>query len=258
MAKPFYSDTPPMRAVSRAMSILEAFSIDQPSLPLGQLAEKTGLSDATASRVAKTLMDLGYLLRQSDNAYCLSPKIVDLARRVKSTIGVRDLAKDIMTKVAKQTKESAVLYCIDGDEKIAIEVAVPDAEYTVLLSIGHRGPLGLGASGKALLAYQSPEVIDRQVAKLKSEHGINERKLTRELKLVRKTALASSHDERRSGMSGKAVPIFATDGTVKYTLAMYGPTQRFLAKEDELVSTIFEAGREISRRNGGDRYYPKR
>ena len=59
MASPTRSER--LQSLERGLTVLRAFSADAPSLTISEVAERTGLTRATARRVLLTLEDLGYV-----------------------------------------------------------------------------------------------------------------------------------------------------------------------------------------------------
>jgi DNA-binding IclR family transcriptional regulator len=61
-----------VRAVDRALSILEAFDTARPSLALRDICEHTGIAKATAFHFIRTLEHAGYLVRLENQRLCLA------------------------------------------------------------------------------------------------------------------------------------------------------------------------------------------
>ena len=67
-----------VEAVERALSILEAFVDNEPSLSLAAIARHTGFNPSTILRLSASLMRFGYLRRLSDGRYSLGPAPLQL------------------------------------------------------------------------------------------------------------------------------------------------------------------------------------
>ncbi len=81
-----------MRTIERAMSVLEAFTQAEPSLPLHAIATRIKLSKPTTYRLINCLVDLGYLVRLSTQDYFLSMKILHLAGQVRGPLSIRQVS----------------------------------------------------------------------------------------------------------------------------------------------------------------------
>src|SRR5688572_16846594 len=58
-------------AVERALSILDAFTDQDPQLTLGELAKRTKMYKSTILRLARSLENYGYLVRAEDGVFRL-------------------------------------------------------------------------------------------------------------------------------------------------------------------------------------------
>ena len=92
-----------IRAVERALAIFDAFDPAHTMLTLQEIGQRIGLSKATTYRLVNCLYDLGYLVRLDDNRYCLSLKLTRLSGMVRSTIGIREIARPIMLNLVQKT-----------------------------------------------------------------------------------------------------------------------------------------------------------
>ena len=80
-----------VRAVTRALAILDAFHETRPSLTMQQIGSHIGMPKATTFRLVQTLEKAGFLIRLEDQRYCLSFKLLRLAGLVRSALPIRDI-----------------------------------------------------------------------------------------------------------------------------------------------------------------------
>ena len=64
--------------------VLRSFGADAPSLTISEVADRTGLTRATARRVLLTLEDLGYVTA-SRRTFTLTPAVLDLAKPLRES-----------------------------------------------------------------------------------------------------------------------------------------------------------------------------
>ncbi|HSR05599.1 MAG TPA: helix-turn-helix domain-containing protein, partial [Bryobacteraceae bacterium] len=76
--KPRQTDRDFVASLDRGLRILSAFERDEPELTLSEVAQKTGLTPATARRFLLTLKSLGYV-GMNGRRFVLRPKVLDLA-----------------------------------------------------------------------------------------------------------------------------------------------------------------------------------
>lgn len=241
-----------MRTVKRTFSILEAFDAEQPILPLHEIASKVNLSSPTTLRILKSLVDLGYLVRLDKSKYCLSPRILRLSAAVKSTMDIREISYDVALDVAAATQEVIAIYMLDEMERVCIYAVDSELRLKSVIKPGDRSDLGVGASGKVILAYQEADVIAKNLARLKRKHGVDISALRAELEEVRRTGLAQSLEEVTPGNAAVAAPIFELDGSVKFSISLACPAMRFEGKEAFFKDQIAKAAILISQRNGAE------
>ncbi|MEU1039692.1 zinc-binding dehydrogenase [Streptomyces sp. NPDC005907] len=86
-------NTPHRESVlSRAARILEAFSQDEPALTVSDIARRTGLHVATASRFVAELVAHGFLSRDGDRRVRIGVRLWELVTRASPTLSLRDAA----------------------------------------------------------------------------------------------------------------------------------------------------------------------
>jgi DNA-binding IclR family transcriptional regulator len=82
------------RSLERGISILRAFRPGSDLLGNGELAERTGLSRATVSRLTQTLVDSGMLEHdRRQRAYRLAAPVLSLAHAMRSGSPVLNIAR---------------------------------------------------------------------------------------------------------------------------------------------------------------------
>lgn len=147
--------------LSRAVRIFEAFTPEEPVLRVSEIARRSGLHLATASRLVAELVDHGMLARESDRRVRVGVRMWELALRASPTSTLRDTALPFMEDVHAVVNHHVQLGVLDGDEVIFLErLSAPGAvvNYT---RIAGRLPLYASSSGLVLLAFGSTELQDR-------------------------------------------------------------------------------------------------
>jgi DNA-binding IclR family transcriptional regulator len=82
--------------LSRAVRIFEAFSPDETVLSVSEIARRSGLHLATASRLIAELTAHGLLARDEDRRVRIGVRMWELALRASPTRGLRDTAMPFM------------------------------------------------------------------------------------------------------------------------------------------------------------------
>jgi DNA-binding IclR family transcriptional regulator len=142
------------RSLERGIAILQAFRPGADLLGNGELAERTGLSRATVSRLAQTLVDSGMLEHdRRRRAYRLAAPVLSLAHAMRSGSPVLQVAGPWMRSEAEERKINVGLAVADGDEMVYLE-SVRYSRRVAWRNVvaGQRVPMELTSLGRAWLA----------------------------------------------------------------------------------------------------------
>jgi DNA-binding IclR family transcriptional regulator len=241
-----------MRAVQRILAIFESFTAERSSLTLQEIADRIELPKSTTFRIVQSLEKAGYLVRLEDQKYCLSFRFTRLAGLVRSTLGIREIARPIMTELADATRETVSLYTVSGCNRVCIDALATNA--SPLRSVSQPGehvPLNVGSSSKVLAAYMPRKELTAIAAQIARATRCTQAEVVAELERVRDRHYAVSHGERVLGVSSMSAPIKGANEQVAYCLSVAGPTVRVQAREKDFVKLVVRAAADISRRYGG-------
>jgi DNA-binding IclR family transcriptional regulator len=171
------------RSLERGIHILRAFRPGADLLGNGEIAERTGLSRATVSRLTQTLVDCGMLERdRSRRAYRLAAPVLSLAHAMRSGSPVLAVAAPLMRAEAEKRKINVGLAVADDDEMVYLE----SVRYSRRVSwrnvvAGQRVPMELTSLGRAWLAA-APEDRRRVLLEgFRSRRRTGWRELSREI-----------------------------------------------------------------------------
>lgn len=157
-AKSFQPDkpgrSPANRSLERGIEILRAFRPGSEVLGNGELAERTGLSRPTVTRLAQTLVGAGYLqVDRAARAYRLAPAVLSLARAMKTGSSLLKIAAPHMRALAENQRINVGLAAPDRDEMVYLE-SIRYNRRVALRNVvsGQRVPMELTSLGRAYLA----------------------------------------------------------------------------------------------------------
>lgn len=240
-----------MRAVQRILSIFESFTAEESSLSLHEIAERIQLPKSTTFRIIQSLQNAGYLVRLEDQRYGLSFRFTRLAGLVGSTLGIREIARPIMTALAEQTHETISLQMVSADERVCIDTVATASPLRSVSPPGEHVPLLAGASSKALLAHLPAKDAARLVARLATQARRTPTEVQAELASIRRQGFAVSHGERVLGVSAIAAPIVGADDQVRHCLSLAGPTIRVRDQVERFAPLVMQSAARISNHYGG-------
>ncbi len=247
-----------IESVDKALGILECFSDRVPELSLKQLSEKTGLYKSRILRLCGTLMAHGFLIRMDGSLYRLGPKLMMLGKMYERSNPLIVIARPILRELASITGESAKLFVIQGTKRVCLVREKGPNPLSYHVEEGERFDLYAGAGGKALLAYTTQEFRDKilgeKVLKRLTPVTIVERsRLEAEFRAIRKQGYALSQGEVFSEVAGMAAPVFDHEGSVRGSLTIAGPIQRFTEdRRQEMLDSLLVSARKLSQLLGSE------
>ena len=141
-------------------------------LSLTQIADRAGLPHPTAHRVLRQLVEERLVARNVElKRYRLGPLVHELGVAGATLYDLRDLCDGPMHVLSEETTDTVYLVVRSGFEAVCmhrLEGSFPIR--TLVLDVGSRRPMGVGAGGLALLAALQDEerkqVLARVGAKL--------------------------------------------------------------------------------------------
>ncbi|MFC4063614.1 IclR family transcriptional regulator [Actinoplanes subglobosus] len=228
--------------------ILEAFGVDDTELPLSALSRRTGIPKATVHRLAQELLDWG-MLERSASGYRLGMRAFELGSRVSRLRVLRDVLRPHMERLRTLTRETVHLAVLDGLEVLFVEKIADGPRVAPPSRIaGRRLPLHCTATGKVLLAFSPPDVLDEVLARpleRRTPSTVVIPSLIREqIRKVRETGHAMESEETAIGYCSTAVPLFGSSGLVLGAVAVTAPT--FRATTARYVAALTAVSRRLA------------
>src|SRR3990170_608709 len=144
-----------VQSLHRAFGLLELVAANRGSMSLSRLAADSGLPPPTLHRLARTLVDLGYLRQEPSRRYALGPRLFLLAE--SSSTMLNAVALPHLGHLVAEIGETANLAMLDGDQ-VAYVAQVPGRHaMRMFTEVGRRVFPHCTAVGKALLASSSED-----------------------------------------------------------------------------------------------------
>ncbi|MBO1113045.1 IclR family transcriptional regulator [Bordetella petrii] len=235
-----------VRAVERALAILQAFTLEDSQLSAIELARRVGLSRPTLYRLLYTLENQGYIVSEGDpQRFSLGPAVARLAHIWAAGLDLPRLARPVLQQVWEQTRETVALFVPRGDLRLCVAELPCPQPLSFKRGVGYSEKIERGASGRAILAYAAPTAA--QLARYSQALDIEPARLQRDLAQVKKKGYAESHDELMRGATAVAAPFFDRAGAVAGSIGVFGPAVR-LDKDRvaSLAALVTRAAAELS------------
>lgn len=219
-------------AVDRALSILDVFTEQDPSLTLTEISKRTGFYKSTTLRLAESLEKFGYLRRIDGGAYRLGPKTLFLGGLYQKHFRTSEFVPSILRQLVAELNEGASFFVRDNDHRICLHRVNAARAIRDSIHEGDRLPISVGASGHVILAFNG-EPGDRYDR-------------------IRKDLYAASFGERDPETAAVSAPVFGLDQQLVGAITVSGPRYRIEETGvDKIVPILFKYARELTRIFGG-------
>jgi DNA-binding IclR family transcriptional regulator len=221
-------------AVTRALSLMEAFEVGESSLSLAELSRRSGMHKTTALRLARTLALSHYMVQTEGGQWRLGPAAGWLGARYQSGFDVNNVVEPTLHELVKLTGESASFYVREGDIRSCVARVEGPHSVRHNVRIGERLPLNRGAPGRVILAFSGAKGEPYEA--------------------IRKCGYHISTGEREAEVSSVAAPVFGTNWRLLGSMCISGPSSRLkLAQLEKHAKTVIRAANQLSYALAGSR-----
>ncbi len=213
-----------VRAVDRAVAILQSFTVETPLMSVVELQRRVGLSRPTLYRLLQTLATSGLIQAEGDPArFRLAHGVARLAHVWLSALDPVALARPLLEDLRAHTGETAALFVHREASSVCVLELTSRHVLAISRGIGNTGALTQGASGKAILAVLSEAARAPVMAALPSA---GREAILQELAAVRRDGFAVSRGEVFAGAVAVAAPFLDVHGVVAGSIGVFGPAAR--------------------------------
>jgi DNA-binding IclR family transcriptional regulator len=259
------ANRPLIRAVHRALSLIEVVGARPDGITLAQVTRETNLHPSTAFHLLQTMVALGFVTKdRTTKTYRLGPKVFHFASSDTRERQLTEIATPFLEVLARRTSEGASLAIRENDRAVIIARVDGSGRLRVVDRIGDADPLYCTAVGKVLLAFLPQKEQHILLARLrlqpKTPKTITTRAgLEKEIRRIRANGYAVDDEELALGVRCLAAPVFKAPEEVAAAIAVRGPAIHFTrSRIPTLAKNIVAASRHLSRRLSGGSYAPRR
>ena len=233
------------QSVSRAVALLRAVARDNENgARLSNLARNVGLHAVTARRLLSVLVHEGLLsFDPQKKTYQIGIALYHIGSAAKQ-FEIRDQFQSALEKIADQTEDTVFLFVRRGNDAICIDrIEGRFPIRALLVDVGVSRPLGLGASGLALIAFLPRDQFEKAFsANLKQYSSFPDLKPETILELARKSqkrGYVVSESLFWPGVTAVSVPVFDDQGAVIAAVSVTAISSRMnRSRQTDVAKTI--------------------
>lgn len=161
-----------------------------------ELCERTGITRATAHRLAQAMVVVGLLRRSDDGSYTPGLALIGLGRAALEAFPLTTVATPVLRRLRDETGESAQLFVVEEDDRLCVAAVDSGHELRTIVSVGARLPMDVGSAGRVLRGHVDPG------------------------------GWVDSVGERAPGVASVSAPVCDADGQVLAAISVSGPIER--------------------------------
>ncbi|PCI87422.1 MAG: IclR family transcriptional regulator [Hyphomicrobiales bacterium] len=205
-------------ALARGLMVIESFDQEQPEMTLSEVARKTDIKPATARRILRTLVALGYA-RIVNKRYLLTPKILGLGAAYSRSAQLEEAFMPELKRLVGKYGDASSVTILADNEIFYVAHFSEQKGSRVSADAGITYPAYPASMGRVLLAGLNDQELDQYFAQVEFEKRTentetNPSILRKIIQTTREVGFSSTRDELFYGVTALAVPIVVNRGTV--------------------------------------------
>ena len=245
-----------IRAVMRAIDLLNTMSERSGAQELSDLARQARLPTSTAFRYLESMRQRGLVRQASNGNYQLGARLFELGYAFTRGVTLWEYAHDLARDLATRAKETASVGILDDGRVLYIAIANGQRELGIQWNPGTRHPAHCTSLGKAILAtmpwHSVAKLLESHPLERLTRKTITDRSLFRkELEITSKRGYAIDDEERTAGVIciGAGIPDYS--GAIAGAISLSGPKFRITARKvDSYAALVRAAADDASQRLG--------
>lgn len=239
-----------VRAVERALQLIEVFARSRGPLSITDLSKTLDLPPSTVHRLVQTLMTLSYVVQYPQSKrYGPGRSIAEVTRSMILKYEFTRHAQPFLEKLVETTGETANLAALYGSSAIYLNQVESPSAMRVSNSVGSLVPLHCTAVGKIFLADFAPrtlrDTLEHTGLAALTDHSLTSRKaLEHDLERVRTQGYALDDEEFTLGVRCIAVALRGSSGAVIAAIGLSAPASRLALERVPACAELLRATSE--------------
>lgn len=242
-----------VQSLARAISILKTLAQADEGMTLTDVAVTVGLPPSTTHRLLTTLQhDRMVRFDQSQTLWQVGVEAFVIGNAFIRTRDLVVMARPIMRRLMEETGETVKLAVQDGGEVIYLAQVESRETMRAFRAPGTRVPMHCSGVGKALLAHQSEEQVNRVLqsrglSRVTGKTLATPARLRAALADIRHQGYAIDDEEHAVGLRCIAAAICDENGEAMAAISVSGPSARISdEKIPGLAGLVTRAARAVA------------
>jgi DNA-binding IclR family transcriptional regulator len=249
-----------MSSIRRSVQVIDLLARRGP-LGVRAVAQLLSLPLGSVHRILIDLAAEEIVERTPAGEWELSYRLLTITGLQLDRLEVSRLARPYCERIAEATRETVNVSALSGTTGVCIDKVRGNEGMQLDARIGSRGPLHCGGSGKAMLAYISPDEQERVLASplvaLTPNTITDPLELVREIGRIRQRGYSIDNEEVVLGVHCVGMPILDRSGRAVGGISITGPARKVPGPAlDDLVAKLSDACGHVSRRLGYSGQWP--
>lgn len=205
-----------MTTLAKGLTVLRAFTQRRASMTLSEAAAEADLTRATARRILRTFVALGYV-EQEGRQFSLTPRVLELGFGYLSAQSWIDRAGPVLKELSADVQESCSAAILQGTDIVYVARVPTSRIMSVAVSVGSRLPAFHTSLGRVQLGFIEDAEIWRRLMSMRIEpyttHTITDpQALLERVKSDRAQGFSIVDEELERGLRSIAVPVMNRAG----------------------------------------------
>ncbi len=248
------------QAISKGLQLIVYMSQNNSAMRLQDIAELSGMPQATVLRYLSALQEDGYVYQDTlSGRYGLTWKIAAIGHEIQSRTTLRSISSDIIMQLYDELTLGICLVIEHEMECMYLDCYYkPDQMGMSVMRIGNQTPMSTTSSGKVILSdYPEADVnayISQKGLAHLTDHSITDHaRFLAELENVRRNGYAIDDEECEDNLKCVAVPIYDYNGKVAAAVSAFGTADKMHADyiQQKVLPELKKASEAITFRMGG-------
>ena len=229
----------------RLMQVLEMVGDEPGGVSVTTVASHLRMTKGSASRLLASLVESGFLERDSARRHYLSIRLWSLGARALEHLRIADMARPLIYEAARSSGLSIYLAVIRDDNVYLLEQVTAPHGVAMSAPLSNVMPHYASAPGKAILAFCDEETLETMFSQELvgyTKHTITSREAwEKEFAEIRQQGFAVNRGEFIEDTVGIAVPIFDQSGAVVASIGNSVSRAEFGERYVDRTSSVLQA-----------------